>query len=70
VKITVTAQGEIRDVTLTKSTGYARLDQACVDEFKGAHMRPAIRDGKAVSLTKEIPINSTLNKPESPPPSQ
>jgi TonB family protein len=70
VKITVTAEGEIRDVTLTKSTGYPRLDQACVDGFKGAHMRPAIRDGKAVTLTKEIPINWTLNMPESPPPSQ
>jgi TonB family protein len=65
VKITVTAQGEIRDVTLTKSTGYPRLDQACVDGFKGAHMRPAIRDGKPVTLTKEIPVNWTLNEPES-----
>jgi TonB family protein len=37
VKITVTAEGEIRDVTLTKSTGYPRLDQACVDGFKAGH---------------------------------
>lgn len=65
VKITVTTEGEIRDVTLTKSTGYPRLDQACVDGFKGAHMRPAIRDGKPVTLTKEIPVKWTLNEPES-----
>jgi len=70
VKITVTAEGEIRDVTLIKSTGYQRLDQACVDGFKGAHMRPAIRDGKAVTLTKEIPVKWTLNMTESQPPSQ
>jgi protein TonB len=70
VKITVTAEGEIRDVTLTKSTGYPRLDQACVDGFKGAHMRPAIRDGKAITLTKEIPVKWTLNMTESPPPPQ
>lgn len=70
VKITVTAEGEIHDVTLTKSTGYPRLDQACIDGFKDAHMLPAIRDGKAVTLTKEIPINWTLNIPKSPSPSQ
>ncbi len=68
VRITVTAQGEIRDVTLTKSAGYPRLDQACVDGFKGARMRPAIRDGKPVTLTKEIPVKWTLNEPKPPSP--
>jgi protein TonB len=68
VKITVTAEGEIRDVTLTKSTGYPRLDQACVDGFRGNHMLPATRNGKPVTTTKEVPINWTLTAPPSPSP--
>jgi len=33
VQLTVTADGAIRDVNLTKSTGFPRLDQACLDVF-------------------------------------
>jgi TonB family protein len=36
VKLTVTADGIVRDVSLTKSTGYPRLDQACSGAFVAA----------------------------------
>jgi TonB family protein len=61
VRITVTAEGEIRDVILTKSSGYPRLDQACLNGFRGNHMRPAIRNGQPVTMTKEIPVRWALS---------
>jgi TonB family protein len=56
VKITVTAQGDIEDPTLTLSTGYPALDEACLAGFRGQHMKPAIRDGKPATITAEMPV--------------
>ena len=35
VKMTVTADDSVRDIRLTQSTGYPRLDQACLIAFVG-----------------------------------
>jgi TonB family protein len=60
VKLTVTADGAVRDVSLTKSTGYPRLDQACSEAFVHGGLLPATRDGKAITTTLEIPITWKL----------
>ena len=63
VKITVTAEGDIEDPTLTLSTGFPRLDDACLAGFRGQHMKPAMRDGKPATVTAEIPVVWKLNSP-------
>jgi TonB family protein len=60
VKLTVTADGNVRDVSLTKSTGYPRLDQACLEAFIHGDLLPATQDGKPVTTTLEIPITWKL----------
>jgi TonB family protein len=56
VRVTVTARGRIRDIKLTESTGYPRLDQACVKAFEHGGLLPAMVDGKPIDMTVEIPI--------------
>lgn len=63
VKITVTAEGNIEDPTITYSTGFPSLDDACLRGVRGNHMRPAVRDGKPISLTVELPINWRIETP-------
>ena len=60
VKLTVTADGAIRDVSLTQSTGYPRLDEACLEVFAHGGLLPATEDGKPVTTTLEIPITWKL----------
>ena len=63
VKITVMAQGDVEDPTLTLSTGYPALDEACLAGFRGQHMKPAIRDGKPATITAEMPVVWKLSSP-------
>jgi TonB family protein len=56
VKLTVAADSTIHDVSLTQSTGFPRLDQACVAAFSHGGLLPATQDGKPVTTTLEIPI--------------
>jgi TonB family protein len=60
VKLTVTADGTVNDVTLTKSTGYSRLDQACLEAFVHGGLLPATQNGVPVTTTLEIPITWKL----------
>lgn len=65
VKLTVTADGTVRDVSLTKSTGYPKLDQACSEAFVHGGLLPATRDGQPITTTLEIPITWKLAAPPS-----
>ena len=60
VQVTVTAAGKIRDVSLTQSTGYPRLDKACLRAFESGGLLPAVADSKPVDATTEIPITWVL----------
>ncbi len=60
VKLTVTADSTVRDVSLTESTGYPRLDQACLEAFVHGGLLPATQDGKPITTTLEIPITWKL----------
>jgi protein TonB len=53
VRLTVTADGTVHDVTLTKSTGYSRLDQACLEAFVHGGLLPATQNGVPVTTTLE-----------------
>jgi TonB family protein len=56
VKMSVGADGAIRDIKLTLSTGFARLDDACLQAFAQGGLLPAIVDGKPIDASIEIPI--------------
>ena len=63
VKLTATAEGKVEDPNLTLSTGYPRLDEACLAAFQGKHIKPAIRDGKPTTVTLEMAVNWRLTVP-------
>jgi periplasmic protein TonB len=60
VRITVTADGLVKDPEIVKSTGYARLDEACLEAFKDGQFFPATQDGKPVEVKATIPITWKL----------
>lgn len=60
VNLTVTAEGAIRDMSLTQSTGYPRLDQACLEVFAHGGLLPATQNGRPLTTTLEIPITWKL----------
>ena len=60
VKLTVTADGTVRDISLSSSSGYPRLGQACLEAFVHGGLLPATQDGKPITTTLEIPITWTL----------
>jgi TonB family protein len=62
VKLTVYANGDVGDVSLTLSTGYPRLDEACLKAFLSGGLLPATEDGIPVSTTLEIPITWKLSR--------
>lgn len=56
VKLTVAADGRIVDQSIESSTGFPRLDEACLKAVRGQRMMPATMDGKPVEMTATIPI--------------
>ena len=56
VQVTVAADGRIVSSLLEQSTGFERLDKACLDAVKGQRMNPATESGKAVESRVSIPI--------------
>jgi len=57
VTITVAADGHIASESLQTSSGFPRLDEACLKAFHGQRMLPAIENGKPVETTVAIPID-------------
>jgi TonB family protein len=60
VKITVAADGAIHDIVLARSTGYPRLDDACLSAFADGRLIPATVDGTPVERAVVIPITWQL----------
>lgn len=61
VKLTVAADGRIVDPTIQESTGFPRLDEACVSAVRGQRMLPATENGRPIETTVGIPIVWKLN---------
>ncbi len=60
VKITVAADGRITDASIESSSGFPRLDDACLKGVKGQRLIPAMEDGKPVEMTTIVPITWKL----------
>jgi periplasmic protein TonB len=56
----VSASGQILDATVQSSTGFPRLDEACLKGVKGQRMTPAMEDGKGVEGTFPFKITWKL----------
>jgi periplasmic protein TonB len=56
VTITVAADGRITNESILTSSGFPRLDEACLKGVHGQRMLPATEEGKPVEKTVSIPI--------------
>jgi TonB family protein len=52
--ITVSAEGDVDKILMTRSTGFAALDTACADAMYAAKLVPAQRDGKPAPSTSDV----------------
>jgi protein TonB len=62
VQVTVAADGTIKSESLQSSSGFPRLDDACLKAVHGQRMVPATEDGKPVEKTAALPIVWKLTK--------
>jgi protein TonB len=62
VTMTVAADGRITNESIQTSSGFPRLDEACLKGVHGQHMKPATEAGKPVEKTVSIPIVWKLTK--------
>ena len=62
VRIQVDADGEVPVVQVVSSTGFERLDDACLAAFADVRFHPATVDGKSVSSWSIFSISWTLGK--------
>jgi protein TonB len=56
VLMTVAADGRITNESIQTSSGFPRLDDACLKGVHGQRMLPATEEGKPVEKTVSIPI--------------
>jgi protein TonB len=56
VTVTVSADGKITNESIQTSSGFPRLDEACLKGVHGQRMIPATEDGKPVEKTVALPI--------------
>ncbi|TDK28330.1 TonB family protein [Luteimonas aestuarii] len=62
VRAQVDAEGMPTDVEVARSSRSRELDRAAVDAVKQWTFEPAIRDGKAVASTVQVPVEFTLSQ--------
>jgi protein TonB len=62
VQMTVAADGRITNESIQTSSGFPRLDEACLKGVHGQRMKPATEAGKPIEKTVSIPIVWKLTK--------
>ncbi|MGP8165669.1 MAG: energy transducer TonB [Steroidobacteraceae bacterium] len=60
VTMTVASDGHVAAETIQSSSGFPRLDEACLKAVHGQRMLPATEEGKPVEKTVSIPISWKL----------
>jgi TonB family protein len=61
VQVIVTIDGRIAAEAIQASSGFPRLDEACLNAVRGQRMLPATENGKPVQTTVAIPIDWKLS---------
>ena len=62
VQMTVASDGRVASETLQQTSGFPRLDEACLKAVHGQRMLPATEEGKQVEKQVSIPIVWKLTK--------
>jgi periplasmic protein TonB len=62
VQMTVAVDGRITNESIQTSSGFPRLDEACLKGVHGQRMKPATEAGKPIEKTVSIPIVWKLTK--------
>ncbi len=62
MKVQVAASGEVGDISIIERSGSKTLDQAAVEEVRKWTFSPAIKDGKAIDSSVEVPVAYSLDK--------
>jgi TonB family protein len=62
MQITVSAEGGVDKILITRSTGVTALDTACADAMYAAKLKPAQRDGKPAPATSDVGLAWRLPK--------
>jgi periplasmic protein TonB len=60
VQMTVSADGKISAESIQTTSGFPRLDEACLKAVHGQHMVPATESGKPIEKTIALPISWKL----------
>lgn len=58
--VVVDADGRVKEVSVSKSSGYPRLDRAAIASIKAARFRPYIHNGVPMSVRVAAPFNFNL----------
>jgi protein TonB len=61
VQLTVAADGSVNHETIQQSTGFPRLDAACLNAVHGQRLIPATQNGQPIEQTVSLPIEWTLS---------
>jgi TonB family protein len=64
VNVTVDADGNVKNATLTSSSGHSSLDKACLRALNPGKMIPATENGKPIAVSQDITIHWLLDKPK------
>jgi protein TonB len=62
VRFTVLENGSVADVSIVKSSGFERLDQATLRLMKRCRYLPGTENGKAVSMSMDQPVRWQIKK--------
>ena len=60
VQMHVSASGAITDASIQQTSGFPRLDEACLKGVQGQRMLPATEDGKPIDTVVVLPIKWKL----------
>jgi protein TonB len=61
IRLTVGLSGKIENVTLQKSSGSSRLDDAALEAVRGSACSPYKENGEAIRATATVPFVFSLN---------
>jgi periplasmic protein TonB len=62
VTLTVLADGTVKDVHITKSTGYPALDLASMSAFTTGTLLPATKNGVPIDDTIDLPVTWSIKR--------
>ncbi|MER1966399.1 energy transducer TonB [Castellaniella sp. GW247-6E4] len=60
LRVLISPQGGVADVTVHRSSGHSRLDQAAIDAMRSARFRPYTENGIAYKALVDIPFDFVL----------